>query len=97
MQREYVAANALPKDFAKIPDDSLKENVKASIAGTEQAREATIAAIVPQTASVKISGTKLSPPQFDGDPVYTPIEGTTLEYVANNPALLRHVRSQLRR
>src|SRR5262249_39618904 len=36
----FVPANALPADFAAIPDDSPKENLKASVSGTPQAREA---------------------------------------------------------
>ncbi len=34
---QYVPAKDLPPDFAKIPDDSPKENVKASVPGTPQA------------------------------------------------------------
>ena len=88
---EYVAANSLPADFSKIPDDSPKENVKASIAGTSQAREAAISAGIPQTAAVKVAETKLTPaPHFDGDPVLLPISGTELQYVANtSTAILR--------
>ncbi|WP_213954466.1 MULTISPECIES: autotransporter [unclassified Variovorax] len=88
---EYVAANALPPEFAQIPDDSPKENVKASIAGTSQAREAVIAASVPQTAAVKVSGTALKRPIFDGAPVFKPIEGTALSYVANSPTAIIRV------
>lgn len=80
----FVAANKLPGDFGAIPDDSAKENVKASVAATPQAREATIAATVPQTAIVKISGTQLTKPFFDGDPVLRPIVGTPLQYVFNS-------------
>ncbi|RZI42619.1 autotransporter [Herbaspirillum sp. HC18] len=80
---EYVASNALPEDFTRIPDDSEKENVKAAVAGTLQAREAAIAASVPQTAAVKIADTRLAPPHFDGDPVFKPIAGTTMQYAAN--------------
>ena len=39
---EYVANDALPAEFAKIPDDSEKENVKAAVAGTPQAKEALV-------------------------------------------------------
>lgn len=80
---EYVASNALPADFAQIPDDSVKENVKASVAGTPQAREAAIAATIPQIAAVKLTGTTLPPPKLDGSPVLKPIAGTSLSYVAN--------------
>ncbi|MFZ4284996.1 autotransporter [Variovorax sp. HJSM1_2] len=80
---QFVAANTLPADFAKIPDDSAVENVLASVAGTPQAREAAVAVTVPQTAAVKIEGTQLTPPRFDGEPMLQSIAGTSLEYVAN--------------
>ncbi len=80
---EYVASDALPKDFAAIPDDSPKENVKAAVAGTPQAKEALIANAIPQTAEVKISQTKIDPPKFDGEVKLAPIEGTSLKYVVN--------------
>jgi hypothetical protein len=89
----YVAANALPADFARIPDDSPKENVKAAVAGTEQAREAAIAAAIPQVAAVTIAGTSLPAAQFDGEPVFRPIEGTSLAYVANTPTPIIRVTS----
>jgi len=87
---EYVAANALPADFAGIPDDSPVENVKASVAGTAQAREAAAAAMVPQAAVVAVAGTTLTPPRFDGDPRFLPVSGTSLQYAANTstPILL---------
>ena len=89
---EFVAANALPTDFSNIPDDSLKENVKASVSGTPQSREAAIEASVPQTAAVKMSGATLSPPQFDGEPQFKAIAGTQLDYVANTatPIVCEH-------
>ena len=79
---EFVPGGKLPEDFYKIPDDSPKENVKASIPGTPQALEAVIAAHVPQTATVSRDA-KLNPPRFDGDPQFKPLEGTSLEYVIN--------------
>ena len=80
----YVAANALPEDFAKIPDDSPKENAKASVAGSPQAHEAAIAASVPQTAAVRISQTKMQPLRFDGAAQWSSIPGTPLQYVLNS-------------
>ena len=80
---EYVANDALPADFAKIPDDSAKENVKAAVAGTAQAKEALIANVIPQIADVKIAEAKIDPPKIDGEPKLVPIEGTSLHYVAN--------------
>jgi hypothetical protein len=80
---EFVASDALPEDFAKIPDDSPKENVKASVAGTQQAKEALIANAIPQTAEVKLKETRIDPPKFDGEVKLAPIEGTDLQYVVN--------------
>ena len=80
----YVPAKELPADFAKIPDSSPMENVKASVPGTTQAQEAAIANSIPQTATVRRAGTTLDPvPTIDGDPELRPIEGTTLRYVLN--------------
>jgi hypothetical protein len=81
---QYVDVKELPADFARIPDDSPKENVKASVAGTPQAQEAVIAAQIPQTATVyrdKVSFT----PQIDGSPELKPIPDTPLMYVFNSP------------
>ncbi len=80
---EFVPGGKLPADFLKIPDDSPKENVKASIPGTQQALEAVIAAHIPQTATVSRSDVKLNPPQFDGEPQLKPLEDTPLQYAAN--------------
>lgn len=81
---EFVAADKLPADFANIPDDSPKENVKASVAGTAQAKEAAIEADIPQTASVKRKEVKMTPPSFDGEPKLAAISGTPLQYVVNS-------------
>ena len=85
----YVASDQLPKDFAAIPDESTKENVKASIRGTEQAEEAIVANSIPQTAQVKRSDAKFAP-VYDGEPQLAPIDGTAMQYVRNasNPVIL---------
>ena len=49
---QFISGKSLPPDFANIPDDSPKENVKASVPGTAQAREAVISNEVPHTATV---------------------------------------------
>ncbi|UCF38632.1 MAG: autotransporter [Acidobacteriota bacterium] len=81
----FIKGGQLPADFTNIPDDSPKENVKASVPGTVQAQEAVIAAGIPQTADVRIGEARMIPPLFDGDPQLKPIEGTSLQYVANTP------------
>ena len=81
----FVAAKSLPKEFAKIPDASPKENVKAAVPGTRQAQEALIANQIPVTARVDpmSSGFVL---QTDGEPRLTAISGTSLQYVVNASA-----------
>ena len=58
---EYVAGSDLPPDFAKIPDHSPKENVKASVPGTPQAQAAVIANEIPQMATVDRSKARFTP------------------------------------
>jgi len=79
----FVAANALPADFAKIPPDSLASTVLASVAGTPQAQQALVDNLVPQTATVNRKQARLSP-RFDGALQFRPIAGTALRYVANS-------------
>ena len=80
---QFVPADHLPSDFASIPDNSPKENVKASVPGTQQATEALLANCIPE--STKVSRTaQMQPPQIDGPPDLRPIGGTPLYYVANS-------------
>ena len=79
----YVAPSDLPADFVKIPDDSPKENVKASVPGTAQAQEAVIENSIPQTAVVEIEKLEMTPPHYDGQPKLKRIRGTSLHYVVN--------------
>lgn len=78
----YTAGNVLPADFSKIPPDSEKSAVLASIPGTPEARESLIANSIPQTAAVKKSQASLTV-QYDGAPQFKPIEGTSLTYAWN--------------
>ncbi|WP_448108062.1 autotransporter [Pseudomonas azerbaijanoccidentalis] len=90
----FTPADKLPADFANIPDDSAKENVKASVAGTPQAKEAAIAASIPQTSAVKKSQLKMTAPQFDGEPQLKAIKSTPLQYVVNSPTPIIMVDAQ---
>ena len=78
----YVDHASLPADFTKIPDDSPMENAKASVPGTQQAKEAVVAA---SSADGHGPNRTAQPAKvtFDGTPEMKPIEGTTMEYVAN--------------
>jgi len=81
----YVAGKSLPSDFAKIPDASPKENVKASVPGTRQAEEAVIANSIPTTTKMDRKLAKLDPaPFYDGnEPQLAAIEDTALMYAIN--------------
>lgn len=79
----YVPNNQLPKDFAAIPDTSDKENVKASVAGTEQAHDALIDNSVPQTAKISRKEAHLTKANCDGQPDFAPIDQTNLESAQN--------------
>lgn len=72
----------MPADFAKIPEGSDKDEVLASISGTDAAEEAMIDAEIPQTAKVdrKTATVKV---EYDGAAKFTAIAGTTLESADN--------------
>lgn len=78
----FVAADKLPEDFAKIPEGSEKDNVLASVAGTEASKDAIRDAQVPQTAKVDRK-TATCTVTYDGEPKFEKIEGTSLELAMN--------------
>ncbi len=80
----YVAANALPGDFAHIPKHGPASVVLASVAGTPEAKEALIANTIPQDAAISRTHGPKFVPSFDGAPQYQPIAGTSLQYVVNS-------------
>ena len=78
------AGNDLPPDFAKIPPDSKKAAVLASVPGTIQAADAVMLAQIPTTAVInkKEAEAKVKV-AYDGDPQFKPIENTSLQYATN--------------
>ncbi|HEV8502411.1 MAG TPA: carbohydrate-binding family V/XII [Casimicrobiaceae bacterium] len=80
----FVASNALPADFARIPPHSLAGAVLPSVSGTPQAREAVIANSIPQSATVPLRNGPKFTPNFDGPPQYAAVAGTSLSYVVNS-------------
>ena len=80
----YVPGNALPPDFARISVHDPKANVLVSVPGTPQAKEAAIAASIPQTATVSRSKASLAV-SYAGAPKFEPIQGTGLTYAVNTP------------
>jgi len=83
----------LPEEFAKIPPDSPKAGVLASVPGTEQAQEALIANSIPQTATINRSEARLEV-DYDGDPQFKAMEGTDLQYAVNTATPVIRVEHQ---
>lgn len=80
----FVASDALPADFAKISPQDPQANVLVSVAGTPEAKEAAIAATIPQTSTVKRS-TTTNVAYSGGAPQFVAVEGTPLKYAVNTP------------
>ena len=80
----FVASDALPSDFARIPPQGLAGAVLPTVAGTPQAQEAVISNSIPQTATVPLKNGPTFTPSFDGPPQYAPIAPTSLSYVVNS-------------
>lgn len=78
-----VPSNSLPADFAKIPEGSPKDNVLASIPGTNAAREAVMDAQIPQTAKVDRHSATTTV-TYDGQPRFENITGTQMTYAINS-------------
>ncbi len=81
----FVSGSDLPADFARIPEDSPKASVLASVPDTPQAREGLIANSIPQTATITRSEAKLTV-VYDGEATFVPIEGTSMRYATNTTA-----------
>ena len=79
----YVPSDKLPDDFANIPKRSDKDAVLANVAGTDAAEDARVNAAVPQTAKVDKRKATIKV-EYDGTPVFNPIEGTSLDLAENS-------------
>ncbi len=79
---EYIASEALPEDFKKIPSDSKKAGVLSNVAGTTEAKSAVYDAQIPQTAAVS-RDTKASTVEYNGKPEFKSVEGLKLQYAVN--------------
>ena len=79
---KYIPGEELPKDFAKIPEDSNMGTVLYAVPGTDVAREAVLDAQIPQTAAIDLSKAKLTV-EYDGEPRFEAISSTSLSYAVN--------------
>ncbi len=78
----YQPADDLPTAFAHIPQDSNQADSRVYVAGTKEAREAVLDAQVPQTAAVERGIVDIEV-EYDGEPIYQPVDGTDLVYIQN--------------
>ena len=78
----FVAADKLPKTFGKIPETSTHADIRAFIAGTDEAKEALMDAQIPQTATVKKGKVDIKV-SYDGKPEFEAIAGTDLAFAVN--------------
>lgn len=79
----YVPSDKLPEDFAKIPPTSDRVNVLASVAGTQQAKDAVADSYIPQTAAIDRHNFEQPPVQYDGTSDFQPIENSPVQYCVN--------------
>lgn len=80
----FTEADKLPADFAKIPAGSDKDIVLASVAGTDAAKDAILDAQIPQTAEVNRKTATVNV-EYDGEPKFEKVEGTSMLYAVNSP------------
>lgn len=73
----------LPPDFANIPENSPAARVLASVPGTDEAKDAVLMAQVPTTAVVDPKAAEQAKVNYNGNPEFKPIEGTSLQYATN--------------
>jgi hypothetical protein len=79
---KFAEPGDLPKEFAEIPGESPMANVRTSVPGTEEANIAVLEQTIPQTATVDRK-TATVEVQWDGDPKFEKIEGTSMSYGLN--------------
>ncbi|RPH51602.1 MAG: hypothetical protein EHM91_00995, partial [Planctomycetota bacterium] len=83
---EFVPSDRLPEDFSRIPLTSEKAHVLACVDGTPQAQAAVLDAEVPQTEAVKPGPAPEMEASYDGEPQFTPVEGSSVQYAVNTPS-----------
>ncbi len=79
----FVASDALPASFEDIPADSKYVDIRAYIAGTDEAKEAVMDAQIPQTAAVNRGVVEIDL-VYDGSPKFKEISGTKLSFAVNS-------------
>ena len=78
----YTESDNLPPSFADIPEDSKYSDIRAYVAGTDEAEEAIMDAQIPQTAVVA-RGTVDIEVIYDGKPQFQKVDGANLTFAIN--------------
>jgi hypothetical protein len=78
----YTAGTDLPSDFARIPPWSPAGRALYAVPGTPQAKQAVVEATTPHTQTISKSAN--AQVNYDGQPQFSPISGTTLWYALNS-------------
>src|SRR5277367_4561267 len=74
----------LPADFAQIPPSSPAGQVRQSVPGTEEAKDAVMIAQVPTTINVNAAeAAAKASVTYDGSPQFAAIQGTSMSYATN--------------
>jgi hypothetical protein len=79
---QWVANDELPEAFAAIPEGSDLGYLRASVAGTDESREAVLDQVIPQTAAIRRDDTSLEV-TYDGAPRFEVIESSPMQYAVN--------------
>ena len=81
----HYPSEDLPEAFQRIEDESEIADVRAHVAGTDQANDAVLDAMIPQTAEVERGPADIDV-EYDGEPQFEAIPGTDIEWAKNTPA-----------
>lgn len=80
-----AASTDLPEDFRNIPDGYPLAFVKATVPGTEEARDAVLLASVPQSTYVDATKAPDLEVTYFGEPDFQTIPPTGVKYAVNSP------------
>ncbi|MGI9285042.1 MAG: hypothetical protein ACR2P1_06610, partial [Pseudomonadales bacterium] len=75
----------LPEAFAAIPQDHPKAHVRAAVAGTQEARLATLEAMLPRKTTIRRDAGKNVTVVYQGEPKFEAIDDTSIMRAVNSP------------
>jgi len=87
---EFVRGDSLPSAFDGIAPESEIGGVRTSIAGTDEAEQATLEGQLPQVSAIRRSEASLTV-EYAGTPEFEPVPGTSVSYAVNTGAQVLQV------